>query len=92
GAPPRPGRAGEPVPGTQVQLPGRAAPGATVRGQAPAGSTVEFRGERIEVGDAGRFELRIPADVAGPLPVRIVRPLGTPLTLRIDVRPADEAD
>lgn len=73
------------VPGTTVSLPRTAAAGTTVSGSAPAGSRVEFLGQAIDVGEDGRFQIAVPGDASGSLPVRIERPGTTALVLRLDI-------
>lgn len=78
---------GQRAPHTTVSLPGTAAAGATIPGTAPAGSRVEFLDQSQEVGADGRFQIRIPGDASGSLPIRIERPGRSVLVLRVDIIP-----
>lgn len=85
---PPPARPRQPALG-QVRLPSSAQQGSLVVGRAPPGSVVEFDGRRLRVGDDGHFVFGVARDAEGRLPVRIVRPQGTPLTLQLAVEPRD---
>ncbi len=73
------------VGGTEVVLPARARAGDVIKGRAPAGSVIECCGNRWRVADEGGFELYVPWDASGYLPVRIERPHGTPILLHVQV-------
>lgn len=89
---PQPELGGWQVPGSQVFVPQRAAPGEVLQGRAPVGSRVEFAGKVQEVPQDGRFSLQVPRDARGPLPVRIERPGGRMLVLRILVEEGAAGD
>lgn len=85
GRQPAPEPGGWLVPGSEVFVPQRASPGESVQGRAPVGSRVEFEGDHQVVPQQGSFSLRVPRDAHGSLPVRIERPGGRVLVLRIQV-------
>ena len=83
--PPRRNTPGVTVPGSEIALPTRASAGSVIEGTAPADARIEAAGQVLHVGSDRRFGLRIPEDARGLLPVRIVRPDGRTLLLRIEI-------
>lgn len=83
--PPRRRVPGFTVPGSQIGMPDRARAGSVVEGIAPAGSRIEAADQVLEIGEDRRFRLRIPADAQGALPVRVIRPDGRVLVLRVEI-------
>lgn len=82
---PPPELGGQLVRGSEVFLPRSAEAGGTVEGRAPAGSTVEFQGQRVTVKRGGVYELTVPRDATGSLPVRIERPGDSPVVLQLRI-------
>lgn len=82
---PRPVSPGFRIRDTQVFLPPHADAGSTVEGRAPAGSRIEGAGQTLTAGEDGRFQLQVPADARGRLPVRIERPGRTALVLQLEI-------
>jgi hypothetical protein len=73
------------IPNTQVFLPPHASAGSIVEGRAPAGSRIEAAGQTLTASEDGRFQLQVPADARGRLPVRIERPGRTALVLQLEI-------
>lgn len=82
---PKPVSPGFRIPDTQVFLPPRARAGSSVEGRAPAGSRIEAAGQILTAGEDGRFQLQVPVDARGRIPVRIERPGRTALVLQLEI-------
>lgn len=82
---PKPVSPGFRIPDTQVFLPPHASAGSIVEGRAPAGSRIEAAGQTLSADEDGRFQLQVPADTRGRLPVRIERPGRTALVLQLQI-------